>query len=314
MTPLAIGIDFGGTSVKLGIVEDDKVIHHAARLNTPDYDSPEALLKDLVLLITEAREQFPRIAAIGMGMPGFVNFKKGSIHQLTNVPGWDQFPLKDTLYRDTLLPVVVDNDANAMAYAEWQKGAGQGFSNLIALTLGTGVGGGLIINGQMHRGSRFGAGELGQMSIDYKGRPGQYQNKGALEDYIGNREFQIEAAKCLQQAGLPLTDTDPKSLADLAQSGNEIAIQLWDQMAEKLANVLMSSCWLLNPEAIVIGGGIAQAGELLFTPLKKHLFAQLSPPFKDHLQILPARFGNEAGMIGCATLALQEAGLDPDPS
>lgn len=309
-TPLAIGIDFGGTTIKIGVLFRSNLIDSAPPIGTQDFDGPDSLIDAMARVIHELRERHPGIAAIGVGMPGFVDFEKGIVHNLTNVRGWVEIPLKKRLFEITQLPTVVENDANCMAYAEWKRGAGRGLKHLIAITMGTGVGGGLIVNGQMVRGARYGAGEIGQTSIDFQGRVGAYGNRGALEDYVGNNEIAADARNAYEAQGIykNISDCSPAALATAATSGDPIALQVWDDVARKLATTVMNCCWLLNPEAIVIGGGVAKAGELLFAPLQKHLFAQLSGPFKDHLNILPARFGSEAGMVGAATLALEEAG------
>lgn len=309
-TPLAIGIDFGGTTVKIGVLYQSNLIDSAPPIATQDFDGPEALIDAMVRVVHELRERHPGIAAIGVGMPGFVDFEKGIVHNLTNVRGWVEIPLKQWLFEKTSLPTVVENDANCMAYAEWKRGAGRGLKHLIAITMGTGVGGGLIVNGQMVRGARYGAGEIGQTSIDYQGRIGAYGNRGALEDYVGNNEIAADARSAYEAQGIykNIADCTPAALAHAASQGDDIALQVWDAVAKKLATTVMNCCWLLNPEAIVIGGGVAKAGDLLLGPLQKHLFDQLSGPFKDHLTLLPARFGSEAGMVGAATLALEEAG------
>lgn len=309
-TPLAIGIDFGGTTIKIGVLFLSNLIDSAPPIATQDFDGPESLIDAMVRVIHELRERHPGIAAIGVGMPGFVDFEKGIVHNLTNVRGWVEIPLKKWLFEKTSLPTVVENDANCMAYAEWKRGAGRGLKHLVAITMGTGVGGGIIVNGQMVRGARYGAGEIGQTSIDYQGRIGAYGNRGALEDYVGNNEIAADARNAYEARGIykNISDCTPAALANAASEGDAIALQLWDDIARKLATTVMNCCWLLNPEAIVIGGGVAKAGDLLLGPLQKHLFEQLSGPFKDHLTILPARFGSEAGMVGAATLGLEEAG------
>lgn len=305
--PLAIGIDFGGTSVKIGVVRHDDVIDHAPPIATQEFDGPERLLEAITRSIEDLRHRHPAIIAAGVGMPGFVDFHQGIVRGLTNVIGWNQFPLKARLEALTGLPVTVDNDANCMAYAEWKQGAGRGFQHLVAITLGTGVGGGIIANGQMIRGARFGAGEVGQMSIDWQGIRGTYGNLGALEEYIGNQEITQLAHKRYQQEELHRSPAEctPAHLSKNALEGDLIALELWDGIAARLATALMNCCWLLNPDALIIGGGMAKAGEVLFTPLRKHLFEQLSEPFTEALKILPARFGNEAGIIGAAALATE---------
>jgi glucokinase len=162
----------------------------------------------------------------------------------------------------------------------------------------------------MVRGAKFGAGEIGQTSIDYQGRSGHYGNLGALEDYIGNREIAQDALAAYTASGLnkDLEDCSPAALAEAAQHGDAIALAHWEHVGRLLATTMMNVCWLLNPQALVIGGGVARAGELLFKPFREHLFKQLSGPFKDQLAILPAAFGHEAGTVGAAALALEEAG------
>ena len=310
--PLAIGIDFGGTSVKSGVLYRGNIVDEAERLDPQSFDSASALIERLAELIADLRERHPRIRAVGVGMPGFVDFPTGLVHNLTNVKGWKKILLRDQLADLCQLPVTVENDANCMAYAEWKRGTGRGMKHLICLTLGTGVGGGIIMDNHMIRGANSLAGELGQTSIDYRGVCGTYGNLGALEDYIGNREITANAMKVYAGKGAPrpAEDCTPKALTLAALAGDLIAREIWEEVARKLATALMNCCWLLNPEAIIIGGGIAKAGDLLFAPLEHFLHQQLSPPFKENLRILPARFGNEAGMVGAAALALEQAGYD----
>jgi glucokinase len=303
----AVGIDFGGTTVKIGVVEGSQVLDKAPPIATQDYPDATSLIDDIARTVKLMQKGFPEIAAAGAGMPGFVDFPTGRVHRLTNVEGWVDIFLKKELEDRLEMPAVVDNDANAMAYAEWKVGAGQGMNHLVALTLGTGVGGGLIIDGKLARGANSVGSELGHVSINYKGRTGPYGNHGGLEEYIGNHEIVARARELYREAGhrLSLDDCSPKTLAESAQKGDPVALQVWDGIAEKLACALTSTVFLLNPEAIIIGGGVSKAGDLLFQPLQEKLFSQIGKPFQEHLQILPAQFGNEAGMIGAANLALE---------
>ncbi len=312
--PLAIGIDFGGTSVKTGVLYRGNIIDEAERINTQIYEEAPPLIHRIHEVIGELRKKHPGIEAVGVGMPGFVDFPTGMVHQLTNVKGWKKIYLKRELHKLTNLPVTVENDANCMAYAEWKRGAGRGLKHLVAITLGTGVGGGIVIDGRMVRGANYAAGEVGQTSIDYTGPMGAYGNRGSLEDYIGNQQITDMAFKAYAAAGIDRLagECSPLKLTMAALKGDEIAIRIWERVAEKLATALMNCCWLLNPEALIIGGGVAKAGDLLFGPLTKSLHSQLSDAFKDNLKILPARFGNEAGIVGAGTLALEQAGFDVD--
>lgn len=303
----SIGIDFGGTSVKLGVVVGDKVIAHAPAIATQEYNNPQDMIDAIATFVRMLLVDHPEVVAIGMGMPGFVDFEAGSIYTLTNVAGWNNVPVRDMLQKATGLPVVVENDANCMAYAEWKLGSGKGKNHLVCLTLGTGVGSGIIVNGQMVRGCRSAAGELGQCSIDYKGRIGHYGNRGALEDYIGLKEISADARTLYASQGQDkaIVDCSPMNLERNSKAGDVIAQQVWSDMAQKLATALVNCCYLLNPEAFILGGGIAKAGDLILKPLKEYMHAQLSGPYIDHLEILSARFGNEAGTIGAATLAME---------
>jgi glucokinase len=304
-SPLTIGIDFGGTSVKIAVVFQSHIIDYAPPIATQEFTGPDELIAAMIRVVEDLRARHPGIAAIGVGMPGFVDFDAGLVYNLTNVAGWTSIPLREILQQATGLPVVVENDANCMGFAEWKCGAGCGFQHVVFISLGTGVGGAIIANGQMIRGARHGAGEIGQTSIDYQGRPGHYGNLGALEDYVGNREITAMAHDAYLAAGIQkaLDECSPAALAAAAHLGDPVALAQWDQIGRMLATAAMNCCWLLNPEAIVIGGGVARAGELLFKSFEANLLAQLSGPFKDHLRILPAAFGHEAGTIGAAALA-----------
>lgn len=306
--PLALGIDFGGTTVKFGLVRGSEVIDSAPAIATDDYTESSPLIDAIVRVIEDMRQRHEGIAAIGVGVPGFVDFRTGTIHNLTNVRGWSNIPLRDILHQRTNLPVTVENDANCMAYAEWKQGAGKGKNHLVCITMGTGVGGGIITHGHMLRGAASVAGELGQTSIDYQGRKGAYGNLGALEDYIGNNEIAADARDFYASKGIErsISDCTPAELSAAAQKGDAVAVEIWENIARKLATTAINACWLLNPEAIIIGGGVAKAGDLLFSPLKKAIEEQLSPAFSDHLELIPARFSNDAGIIGAASLALEE--------
>ncbi|MES2659891.1 MAG: ROK family protein [Verrucomicrobiota bacterium] len=304
-SPLTIGIDFGGTTVKIAVVFQSHIIDSAPPIATQEFSNREELIDAMVRVVEDLRTRHPGIAAVGVGMPGFVNFEKGLIYHLTNVRDWESVPLKALLEDRIKLPVIVDNDANCMAIAEWKCGAGRGFKHVIFIAMGTGVGGAIIANGQMIRGAFHGAGEIGQTSIDYQGRPGHYGNLGALEEYVGNGEIAAKAREAYTDAGVAksLGECSPAALAAAAHHGDPIAQAQWDDIGRLTATAIMNCCWLLNPEAIVLGGGVARAGELIFKPVKEHLFSQLSGPFKDHLMVLPATFGHEAGIIGAAALA-----------
>jgi glucokinase len=305
----SIGIDFGGTSVKLGVCRGADLLVTDDPIPTANFAGPAALIGEMAVRVEKLQKQFPAICAIGVGVPGLVDFERGFVHELTNVPGWKHVPLKAILSEKTGLPVLVENDANAMTYAEFRYGAAAGLQNVIGLTMGTGIGGGVVLNGRMHRGSSCAAGEIGQMSIHFDGKPGHYGNLGALEKYTGNHQIAEHAVQRYAEAGIEkdIADCTPKMIAIAAQSGDDIARQIWGEVADWLGTALASIAWLLNPDAFVIGGGVAQAGDLIFDPLKRKVQSMLSTVVWEKLQILPARFSNEAGIIGNAALAADAA-------
>jgi glucokinase len=305
-SPLSLGIDFGGTSVKFGVCSNDSILEKTDPLPTADLTGVDQSINAILDRIARIRAAHPALTAIGVGIPGFVDFKQGFVYELTNVPGWVNIPLKTVLGEKTGLPVTVDNDANCMTFAEHRFGAAKGFNNVVALTLGTGIGGGLIIENQLYRGGKFAAGEIGQMSIHYDGLAGHYGNLGAAEKYVGNKEIAQHAVLAYANIGVAKSEAEcsPKAIAEAAQQGDEIARQIWGDVASWLGTALSSIIWLLNPDAIVVGGGVANAGDLLFDPLQKKLHASLFPLFWENLELRTARFSNEAGIIGSAALAL----------
>jgi len=304
---IALGIDFGGTSVKVAAVRGADILGEVERIVTSDCQSADEMVARFGVSIAAWRERFPELKAVGIGVPGAVDVDKGVTYNLTNVPGWRNYPLRERLGALCGLPVMLDNDANCMCFAEFAHGAAKGARNAVAVTLGTGVGGGLVLDGKMYRGSDFAAGEIGQMSVDYDGVEGPYGNTGALERYIGHRQISAIAADLLEAAGRDFTaeDCDPRILAQRATEGDEIAHQVWYRVAGYLGSTLGAVIYLLNPDTIVVGGGVAAAGEVLFDPLKEKLRDVLSAEFFERLRIVHAQLGNDAGIIGSAALAME---------
>ncbi len=303
---LTIGIDMGGTTLKAAVVQGTRILGKIEPMVTLDYASPEAVVAELARRLACLREDFPGVVSVGMGLPGFADHEAGTIDSLTNVPGWFDIPIRQLLEEHIGLPAAIDNDANCMAYAEWKLGAGRGMRDLVCLTLGTGVGSGVIANGQFLRGHLGAAGEIGQTSIDFNGRVGHYGNRGAVEDYIGNREIAADAQAAYAAAGhtRTLEDCNPIALENDARAGDPVALRIWDDIARKLASCLMNCCYVLNPEAFIIGGGISKAGDLLLAPVREYLRQQIYPRHFARLRILPAQFGSESGLIGAARMGL----------
>jgi glucokinase len=308
-TKIAIGIDFGGTSVKPGVVSGREIIARSQPIPTRQHDGADSLLAAVFREVAILRGQHPEVCALGAGLPGIIDGLNGRVRELSNVPGWRDVPLAELLSQKTGLPAIIENDANAMAYAEWRFGAGRDRPNVICMTLGTGVGGGLILDGKLFRGSQLGAGEIGQMIIEPHGVPGHYGNFGALEKYVGNRQIAERAQRAYAAAGHVRTSEEltPMFLENAAQGGDEIAAKLWEDIGFEIGVMLTNISWLLNPDRIVIGGGVAKAGPLLFGPIKRTIRERTSAVFHENLEVVPAELGNDAGLIGSAALAIEAA-------
>ena len=310
MSTEAIAVDFGGTSIKIGVTRGAEIVAKAEPLPTAAYASPEEIIAAMCACIRGLMERHPGVHAVGLGMPGWVNFYKGVLYQLTNVAVWDhEVPVREIMQEELGLPVALDNDANAMAYAEWKLGAGRGLESLVCLTLGTGIGGGIVLHDRMLRGREVSAAELGQTSIHYAGRVGPFGNRGAIEEYLGNNELAADAAQLYAAAGAPrsVQECTPKLLETAARAGDPIAQRVYEEFAEKLACLIMNMMYALVPEAFIIGGGVARAGDLLFRPLEARLREQLFPVHAAALRLLPAHFGADAGLIGAGLMAVDYA-------
>ncbi len=302
---LAVGIDFGGTTIKAAVVNGAQIVQRGTTIHTQSYSAQE-LIAALTGEILRLKGQFPAVCAAGVGLPGMVDSVGGVVHQLTNVKGWQETPLRSILQEKTGVAVAIENDAKAMTYGEWKFGAGRNYRNVVCLTLGTGVGGGLIIDGRLYRGSGLGAGEIGQMSIDYRGVPGNYGNLGALEKYVGNAQIAERARARYEEAGrtLPQSETNPAALAAAARAGDPLALELWEEIGTEIGVACANVVWLLNPDCVILGGGVANAGELLFGTIRRVIGERTMHIFHEKLRVLPAELGTDAGMIGCAALAL----------
>ena len=303
----AIGIDFGGTTIKSAVVQDGAVLERGEVIHTTAQTTAEGIIGELLRVIGDMREAHAEIEAIGIGLPGFVDSVTGIVHELTNVQGWHEVALVALLREKTGLRAAIENGANAMAYGEFLHGAAKGARNAICVTLGTGVGGGLILDGRLYRGSRLAAGEIGHMSIDSHGPRGVYGTPGDLETYVGNRQI-AERAERLYKASRQqrtLENCTPAELAALANGGDHIAIALWDAIGTDIGAALADGVWLLNPDTIVIGGGIAAAGDIIIDPIRRTICERTSTLFHEQLKVVPATLGNDAGIIGAAALALE---------
>lgn len=309
---LAFGVDFGGTAVKLGVVDNRGRVQRESSFPTSSASSQQAWLDAVARAWNTLVRPGERIVGMGVGVPGFVDFKRGFVHELTNVPGWTDVHLARLLHRRFGVPVVVDNDVNAMAWGECVCGAGRGRQHAVMVTLGTGVGGGLLLDGRIYRGAHSMAGEIGHIPILMNGRQTP-QGRGGLEAYVGNQRI-VEMARRLmrsrpsefiaQRLREPGATLTPKLLAEAATKGDALGLHVFEHVADCLATAFAAIVYIVQPEVFIVGGGVAQSGRVLFQPLRRKLAERLSPYFAKKIRVMPAQFGNRAGIIGCAMLAL----------
>lgn len=304
----SIGIHMNGNTIDFAVIQGCNIMVRADSMLCADYSSPNDIIQEIGSRLLALKNVFPAVQAIGMGLTGFVDSSSGTVHSLTNAPGWNDIPIQRILTEIASLPAYVANDAHCAAYAEWKLGAGKGYEDLIYLSLGQGIGSGIVSGGHFLQGHRGAAGEIGQSSIDYSGRIGHYGNRGAIENYIGTYTLARDARSAYAAAGIGRNECDcsPQALKQAALCNCPIALQIWDDLAQKLSTCLVNCCYMLNPEVIILGGELAQAGDTLLSPLRKHLRAQMFYTHYENLQIIPAEFDMEAGLIGAAWLSLHK--------
>ncbi len=297
-----IGVDFGGTNIKLGLVNPKGKIIRRARIDTRSYFSSKAkLINSLAQKIREvmiAQELCAtNISGIGIGLPGLIDPRKGIVRFLPNVPGWRNVPLVKILERSLNIATFIDNDVNLAALGEWQYGAGKGADSLICVTLGTGVGGGIILDGKLYRGEGYVAGEIGHIPINEKGPACNCGGSGCLERYVGNQSLLKKARRCLQNKDITLEE-----VYALANQSNSKALALWEETAVHIGNALVGVVNVLNPRLIIIGGGVAKAYKHLKKPLIQTIKNRSMQVQSRMVAVRRARLGDDAGILGAQIL------------
>jgi glucokinase len=293
----AIGVDLGATFVKIGLVDNKGKVYFRRKIETPPGADKTLLIDSIVNNVKDViKESGKQVYGIGIGVPGPVDSQKGIVHYFPNIKGWKEVPLKAILEKKLGLRVMLDNDVNAMTLGEFVFGAGKGCDNLVCLTLGTGVGGGIIIDGKLYRGGSMTAGEIGHMPINETGPLCNCGGIACLERYIGNRYILVRAKKIF---GNNIT---LERVTELAGLGNKKAAAIWIDVAKKLGAALTQVVNLLNPDKIVIGGGVSKAGPFILTPLKKEVKKRAMKDQAAHVKIVLAKLGADAGIIGSSLL------------
>ena len=294
VNPQVIGIDLGGTAIKLGRFAQDGTCLQSLIVATPQPATPEAVLAAMVEAIAEI-DPAQKSLAIGVGTPGPTDATGRIARVAINLAGWRDIPLADWLETKIGCPVILANDANCAGLGEAWLGAGRRFHNMILLTLGTGVGGAIIMNNQLFTGHQGAAGELGLITLNPTGPPCNRGNQGSLEQYVS-------VAAIRRRTGL-----EPAALGSLAQAGNADALTFWHEYGKDLGAGLASLIYVLTPEAVVIGGGVCASAEFFFPAALAEIEQRVLPSSRVGLQLLCAELGNQAGMVGAAKLAWTKA-------
>jgi glucokinase len=318
MDQYAVGIDLGGTMIKAALVSKSKGLVHELSLATEAAFGPSHVLDRVAESIREVRPYAPNseIAGVGIGAPGMIDWERTSVLQPPNLPGWGVVNLREELQRrlGPELLVFVENDANLAGLGSAHYGVGLPYDSFIMVTLGTGVGGAIIYNNRIFRGTTGAAGEIGHMSIDYEGPQDRYGIAGAIEAYVGQRFLSNYARYRLltctnslvhQMAGEDLVDLTPLMLYEAAYKGDKDACEVLEWAGHKLGCVLASCVNLLDIRVVIVGGGISAAGEFILEPARESLKRYVAPNIRNEVSILQETLGNEAGMLGAARLVFE---------
>lgn len=309
-----IGIDVGGTNVKIALVDDKGNITYSNSVPTRaemGYEYTVNNIKQAIYdLMKETKLTTKDIEGIGFGFPGQVDYKSGVVRLAPNIPGWVEVPIAKLIEDEFKIPTRVDNDVRCAALGELNYGAGQGCENLICITVGTGIGSGLIVNGRLVRGASNAAGEIGHIKLQIHDGPiCGCGDTGCMEAFasgpaiVAMAEDYIKGGKSTKfremANGNPIT---PYIVCEAAKSGDPVAQRIFTIMGEYIGTGLSSVVNLLNPEKIIVGGGVADAGDLLLKPLTETLKKRAMKIAGQAVEVVPAQLGNTAGVIGASLL------------
>ncbi|KJH71015.1 ROK family protein [Aliterella atlantica] len=285
-----IGIDLGGTAIKLGRFTQDGNCLQSLTVDTPQPATPEAVVGAMVDAIAQI-DPHSECSAIGVGTPGPTDASRRIAKVAINLTNWHDIPLADWLEDKTGRKVILANDANCAGLGESWLGAGRRFKNLLVLTLGTGVGGAIILDGKLFTGHQGAAGELGLITLNPDGPPCNSGNQGSLEQYVS-----VPAIR--RRTGM-----EPSQLGAMAEAGDIEALTFWQDYGKDLAAGLASLIYVMSPEAIAIGGGVCASFKFFLPTMQAEIERRVLPSSRVGLQLLKAELGNQAGIIGAAKLA-----------
>lgn len=318
--PYIIGVDLGGTKILTVVATEEGEILLRKKEETPALEGPVVVLnqieEDIREVIRVQGIEFDEIQAVGVCAAGFYNHREKVMVKSPNLIGWKQIPLAHGLEERIGLPVVVENDANAAAYGEYRLGAGRGKTHVVYITVSTGIGGGIIADGEIFHGSQGYAGEIGHVSLDLHGPLCNCGNRGCLEALSSGTAIARQAAEVLA-SGRPSRmmeiaameghrQVTARHVFTAAELGDEAAREIVDRAIEYLGAGLAGMATLLDPEIFVIGGGVSLSGDSFFQPLREVFCRRAVGPVSENVEIVPSGLGDEAGIAGAVLLAAEE--------
>ncbi len=311
-----LGIDLGGTTCTFGVLGEKGALQGRREIGTRQSDAPDVMLPRIAAAAREAlAEVGADVAAVGIGVPGPVRHKEGICVLAPNLQGWKMLPVGPMLAQQIGLPVHVLNDANAAALGEARFGAGVGADDVATITLGTGIGSGLVLGGKLHIGASERGAEIGHITVDITDKRGSAGNVGTLESVCGRDAIIWRAMRALTWGHTSkiwdvcpdLTQLTPRHITLAAEQGDELAQKVWVETASYLAVGIVNVIFTVDVSRVVIAGGVAQAGRFLFSPLRRAVAARTSRLTFDVSQIVPAQLGSDAGLIGAAQWACEQS-------
>jgi glucokinase len=321
-----LGVDLGGTNSVVGAIPDDGGEDVGLRIeDTPTAAGADAVVNTIVSMIEGVIEEAITLkgakredfVGVGIGAPGPLDRKNGVVIVAPNL-GWRDFPLRDAVADRVEIPATLDNDANCATLGEWWRGAAQGTRNVVGLTIGTGIGGGIVLDGQLYHGASDVAGEIGHTTIDSTGRYCRCGNYGCLEAYASGPAIALRAREALERdeasvlhrmVNENLSTLTAATVYDAANNGDALALEVVRDTAKFLGTGVANLLNLLNPDVVVITGGVTRAGDRLFEPLRAEVKRRAFRPAVQACRIVPGKLAGTAGMVGAvATFRQQKLG------
>ena len=309
-------IDFGGTNIRAAIVDAQGGLSGFVTRPTHASGGPDSVIDRIIAALHEALAcasvSLENLAAVGIGAPGPLDWQAGVIHEAPNLPGWHEVPLVARVAEAVGLPTFLENDANAAALAERQYGVGRGAMNMLYITVSTGVGGGLILDGQLWHGAYGSAGEFGHMTVDFEGPLCDCGNRGCIEAIASGPDMaawvseQIAAGRASSLGGQ--VDLSGRDVVEAAQQGDDVALTALNRAGRAVGFGVINVAHLVNLDMVVVGGGIANAGDLLFDPLRATVKTHLLESTAPNLRLEPWSLGEDVGLLGAAAGARARLG------